>query len=213
MRFRTSLSTGFVVFCVFWMLQYCSVNFTTKEQLKLVHESWWVNKTLWSYCWKIWLSQKMSRKYSYVSRNSAAWKNRKLGGIGVAFSHARAWLSYMRRVRLSVRLSHAGIGSKPMTLGSFSFYHLVAQGLSDTNFHTLCRRGTRSLAMASNETGVDENDEKCIITSLLFWSLIQSPGDLTKVTSVTVNVFFVCQICSIYDVWSQSQLSDVLCEQ
>jgi len=38
-------------------------------------------------------------------------------------------LSYERRVCLSVCLSHAGIDSKLMTVGSYGFHYLAAQEL------------------------------------------------------------------------------------
>jgi len=41
--------------------------------------------------------------------------------ISVALSYAGERLNYRQRVRLSVCLSHAGIDSKLMTVGSFGF--------------------------------------------------------------------------------------------
>jgi len=54
-------------------------------------------------------------------------------------------LSYRRACKsvcLSVRLSHAGIDSKLMTVGSRGFYHSVAHGLTETIFQTPVPRGT-----------------------------------------------------------------------
>ena len=44
-------------------------------------------------------------------------------------SYCMARLSCGRRVRLSVRLSHVGIDSKLMTVGSRRFYFRLAHGL------------------------------------------------------------------------------------
>ena len=47
----------------------------------------------------------------------------------IAFSYARPRISYKRRVRLSVCLSHASIESKLMTVGLCGLHRRVAQGL------------------------------------------------------------------------------------